>query len=91
MGDKKNKATTLGVALVVACMATAVAATDGKTQGLMANICEATGMGDSCNVGNITEAKQVIKKAFDAAVEELKMEIKNTTLYKELEKDYMTK
>ncbi|XP_047979152.1 pectinesterase-like [Salvia hispanica] len=91
MVDRKSNATTLGAALVVACLAAAVAANDEKKQALMANICEDTGMGDSCNEGDIKEAKEAIKKAFDAAVEELKMEIKNATMYKELEKDYMTR
>ncbi|KAL1545298.1 Condensin-2 complex subunit H2 [Salvia divinorum] len=91
MGNQKKKATAVVAALVVACMASAVAAADEKQQGVMADLCDATGIGENCKKGNITEAKQVIEKAFDAAVEELEISIKNTTLYKELEKDYMTK
>lgn len=92
MGNQKNKARAAVVAaLVVACMAAGVAAADEKQQGLMGDLCDATGMGENCKKGNITEAKKVIEKAFDAAVEELKVAIKNTTLFKELEKDYMTK
>ncbi|KAG6436836.1 hypothetical protein SASPL_101738 [Salvia splendens] len=88
MGNQKNKARAVVVAaLVVACMAAA----DEKQQGLMGDMCDTTGMGENCKKGNITEAKKVIENAFDAAVEELKIAIKNTTLFKELEKDYMTK
>ncbi|KAG6433614.1 hypothetical protein SASPL_105229 [Salvia splendens] len=66
-------------------------AADETQQGLMGNLCDASGMGENCKKGDITEAKKGIEKGFDAAVEELKIAIKNTTLYKELEKDYMTK
>ncbi|XP_042025018.1 pectinesterase-like [Salvia splendens] len=72
-------------------MAAGVAAADEMHQEIIGDMCDATGMGEDCKKGNITEAKKVIEKEFDVAVEELKIAIKNTTLYKELEKDYMTK
>lgn len=96
MGNRKNKATSaagLAAALVVACMAAAVAAADNKQEdgGVLSDLCDATGLKENCKNGNINEAKEFIKEAFDAAVAELQIAIKNTTLYKNLEKDHMTR
>ncbi|XP_057772214.1 pectinesterase-like [Salvia miltiorrhiza] len=84
--------TSAAALLVVACMAVAVTAADEKPQqGVVGDLCDATGMGENCKQGNISEAKDFIREAFDKAVAELQIAIKNTTMYKNLEKDPMTK
>ncbi|XP_057772204.1 pectinesterase-like [Salvia miltiorrhiza] len=87
--DRMTKAT--ATALVLACMAAAVTAADDNQKGVMGGMCEATGFGEDCKQGNMTEAKEFIKETFDAAVEELQIAIKNTTFYKKMERDRMTR
>lgn len=98
MADRNNKATAaagLAFILMVASMAAMVAADGEQPSKEIETFCDNTGFKDTClkslAKAKSTEPKELIKAAFDSAVAEIEVAIKNTTLYKQAEKDRMTK
>lgn len=98
MAGRNNKATAaagLASILMVVSMAAMVAAGDEKPSKEIEAFCGNTGFKDTClkslAKAKSTEPKELIKAAFDSAVAEIQVAIKNTTLYKQAEKDKLTK
>lgn len=92
---RKNKVAAAGWVLAAACLAASMAATASAEDDIpkeMQNFCSATGLGDACDDGGkMSEAKEHIRSVFDKAVAEIEITIKNTSVYKALERDEMTK
>ncbi|XP_057772192.1 pectinesterase-like [Salvia miltiorrhiza] len=100
---RHNKAATaaasLAAVLIAACIASAAAAPAAGDQKApskeIVTFCGNTGFKDTClrslAGANSTQPKDLIKAAFESAVAEIEVAIKNTTLYKSAEADRMTK
>lgn len=104
MADGNNKITVaakLATVILVACMAAAASAADEKPAavggggGAGSSVCAETTFKDTCEKSiakaNSSNPKDLIKAAFNAAVDELQTVIKNSATYKKVKSDKMTK